>query len=231
MHRILEPEIMEDLEQARAYSDADFSVPNQRFADQLVETFPECMQRAIDIGCGSADIPIRLARLLPSIQIMAVDASREMIKLAQEGITGSGFTDRITVRRAYLPGLPFRAHSFDTIISNSFLHHLPDPSLFWREVVLLASKHAVVFVMDLFRPDSSEIAATIVESAAADEHPLLKRDFYNSLLAAFTIDEVKQQLGEAGLSELDVDMVSERHWLVSGQLLKTVPRQDLTQVE
>jgi ubiquinone/menaquinone biosynthesis C-methylase UbiE len=210
---------MEDLEQAKAYSAADFSIPNQRFADQLVESFPECIHRAIDIGCGSADIPIRLARMLPSIQITAVDASRAMIKLAQEGITGSGFTDRIDLQQAYLPGLPFRAHSFDTIISNSFLHHLPDPALFWREVAQLGSKHAVVFVMDLFRPDSSETAATIVESAAADEHPLLKRDFYNSLLAAFTVAEVKQQLVAAGLSELALNMVSERHWLVSGQLL------------
>lgn len=218
MIRQLEPEIMEDTEQARAYAEADFSVPNQRFADQLVEKFPARLQRVLDIGCGSADIPIRLAGMVPSIQIMAVDASEAMIKLAREGIARSDVADRVKVRRAYLPGLPLPPHSFDTIISNSFLHHLPDPSLFWREVVELGSKQAVIFVMDLFRPDSPETATKIVESAGAGEHPLLKRDFYNSLLAAFTVDEVKQQLVEAGLPNLQLDIVSERHWLVSGEL-------------
>jgi len=222
MTRVLEPEVMDDMEQSIAYAGADFSVPNQRFADQLVQKFPERIHSVLDIGCGSADIPLRLARLVPEIEIMAVDASATMIQLARESVSDSGFEDRITLTEAYLPGLPFRAHSFDTIISNSLLHHLPDPKHFWREVQRLGTDDAIVFVMDLFRPPSPERAMEIVEAAAAGDHPLLKRDFYNSLLAAFTVDEIRQQLDEAGLSHLDVEIVSERHWLVSGPLSAAV---------
>ena len=218
MIRTLEPELMEDVEQALAYAEADFSESNQRFADRLIENYSEHMQSVLDIGCGSADIPIRLARLAPSVQITAIDGSEAMLNLARKGIAESGNGDRITVTRAYVPQLPFRDHSFDTIISNSLLHHLPDPSVFWREVIRLGNDRAVIFVMDLFRPDSPEAAAKIVEEAGAGEHPVLKTDFYNSLLAAFAVEEVQQQLVDAGLSQLQLNVVSDRHWLVSGRL-------------
>jgi hypothetical protein len=71
--------------------------------------------------------------------------------------------------------------------------------------------------MDLFRPDSPERAREIVEAAAANEAHILKQDFYNSLLAAFTLDEVRAQLAST-LPQLDCRIVSERHWLASGHL-------------
>ena len=58
----------------------------------------------------------------------------------------------------------------------------------------------------------------IVEAAAGDESPLLKEDFYNSLLAAFTLEEVAEQVAAAGLGGLWPAQVSERHWLVSGRV-------------
>ena len=46
---------------------------------------------------------------------------------------------------------------------------------------------------------------------------MLKEDFYNSLLAAFTPAEVEDQLAAAGLS-LEIETISDRHLLVSGRL-------------
>ena len=37
MERVLEPELMDDPEQARAYARADFEEENQGFADRFVE--------------------------------------------------------------------------------------------------------------------------------------------------------------------------------------------------
>jgi hypothetical protein len=58
----------------------------------------------------------------------------------------------------------------------------------------------------------------LVETYSADEPRLLRRDFYNSLLAAFTPVEVRSQLRRAGLRELKVEAVSDRHLLVFGQV-------------
>jgi hypothetical protein len=88
----------------------------------------------------------------------------------------------------------------------------------WEEIKRLAKPGAAVYVMDLFRPESKEKAREIVESAAGKEHPLLKEDFYNSLLAAFPIEEVRGQLAQADLQELSAEIASDRHWRVSGRL-------------
>ncbi len=77
---------------------------------------------------------------------------------------------------------------------------------------------AAVLVMDLFRPESEADAWRIVEQYSASEPEVLKRDFFNSLCAAFTPDEVREQLAAAGLGALHVQTVSDRHLTVSGRL-------------
>ncbi len=71
--------------------------------------------------------------------------------------------------------------------------------------------------MDLVRPDSEETAQAMVQDGAGSEDPILQRDFYNSLLAAFSLDEVREQLRDAGL-ELTVALAGPRHMLIKGIL-------------
>ena len=69
--------------------------------------------------------------------------------------------------------------------------------------------------MDLFRPRSEDAAKAIVESVSAHEPEIFKTDFYNSLLAAFSLDEVRSQFRELGL-EFAIEKFSERHFVVTG---------------
>ena len=217
MQRTLEPEVMDKEENVLAYAKADFSSVNQKFAADLVKKYPH-IKIILDLGCGPADIPIRLAQLLPKVHITAVDASKKMIESAKGAVTKAKLNKHITLIQAYLPGLPFKTKTFDAIISNSILHHLPDSSVLWEEIKRFGKDGAAVFIMDLLRPDSPKKAKEIVEQYSGNEHAVLKEDFYNSLLAAFTLDEVKEQLKKANLSNLNAEIISDRHWLVSGVL-------------
>ena len=217
MERILEPEVMEDEEQAIAYARADFSSSNQAFVDGLLEEYSSGLRDVLDIGCGPADVPIRLARARPSACITAVDASEAMVRLARKAVRAAGLDERIRVIRGRIPGLAYRAADFDTILSKDLLHHLADPMVFWEELKRLAGHGAAVYVMDLFRPETEEDARSIVEFVSGGEPEILKRDFYSSLLAAFTPAEVEDQLRRAGLA-LTVDVVSHRHLRVRGML-------------
>ncbi|MFM7119411.1 MAG: SAM-dependent methyltransferase, partial [Gammaproteobacteria bacterium] len=98
------------------------------------------------------------------------------------------------------------------------LHHLHAPQVLWQTVRNAARSGATVVVMDLLRPPSPAAARDIVQRYAACEPEVLQTDFYHSLCAAFTPDEVRDQLAEAGLSSLTVAIVSDRHLLVSGRL-------------
>ena len=64
-----------------------------------------------------------------------------------------------------------------------------------------------IFIADLYRPDSQEDAQRIVNDNAASEPEILQRDFYNSLLAAFELTEIKEQLVDADLNELKVKTI------------------------
>lgn len=219
MDRALEPELMDDPEQALVYARADFEEENQGFVDLFLECYPDLKDvHVLDLGCGPADIPIRLARALPECRITGVDGSASMIALGREAVREAGLADRITLRIERFQDTVL-AERADAIISNSLLHHVPNALQFWYAVRTLAKSGAAVLVMDLLRPDSPETAQTIVDKYAADEPAILRRDFYNSLLAAFTDDEVAAQLTEMNLSRLLIDVPDDRHWIVGGRLV------------
>jgi trans-aconitate methyltransferase len=218
MNRILEPELMEDVAQAQAYARADFAEENQGFVDRFREYFPDWMEgHVIDLGCGPADIPLRFLRAYPAARITAVDASRAMVDLAEQAVAAAGAGGSITVRCERFQTLSL-SEAGDALLSNSLLHHVPNPLQFWLRVKQLAKPGACVLVMDLLRPESPEAAQALVERYAADEDPILKRDFYNSLLAAFTEDEVAAQLAQMNLSRLLIDVPDDRHWVVGGMI-------------
>jgi ubiquinone/menaquinone biosynthesis C-methylase UbiE len=215
MNRILEPEIMEGREQAVAYAAADFSISNQWYVDALVARHGDSLRSVIDIGCGPADVMIRLARRSPDVAITAVDGSAEMLRLAAERVEEAALAGRITLLQGIIPGLPLPERSFDAILSKDLLHHLPEPDALWSEARRLARPGAAIFVMDLMRPETPEAARRIVADVAAEADAILKEDFFNSLCAAFTVEEVRRQIAAAGLA-LEVEQAGERHLVVSG---------------
>jgi hypothetical protein len=72
-------------------------------------------------------------------------------------------------------------------------------------------------VQDLMRPESPEAAQAMVDQHARGEPDVLRRDFFHSLCAAFTPDEVRTQLAAAGLDALMVEPVTDRHLVIRGQ--------------
>ena len=217
MKRVLEPELMDEEQQATTYAQEDFSESNQWFVDRLMLDFPGRLRRVLDIGCGPADVLIRLAGASPDIRITAIDGSGPMIRIARQAVREYGLLEQITLVQGYVPGIPMEDHSFDAILSKDVLHHLPGPSGFWSEIKQLGKPGAAVFIMDLYRPETPEKARKIVEGVNPYEIPILKLDFYNSLCAAFTVNEIEEQIRRAHLN-LMAARVSERHMLIKGFL-------------
>ncbi len=215
MDRVLEPEIMDGAEEAEAYARADFSDSNAAFVRELLQHYPSHLGRVVDLGCGPADVALRLARAVHGAHITAVDGSAAMLAIARRALDASGLGARVVLHEGRMPGLALPEHGFDAVLSKDMLHHLPDPQALWQEARRLAKPGAVIYVMDLLRPDSPAAAREIVERVSGGEHPLLKQDFYNSLCAAFTLDEVQAQL-ETARMPLRVEQVSERHMRIRG---------------
>jgi SAM-dependent methyltransferase len=217
MERIPEPELMNETEQALAYASADFSEPHQAFVAHFRRCFPGFSGDAVlDLGCGPADVTIRFACAYPAVRIVGVDGAEAMLALGRQAVARAGLADRIRLRRVRLPDPVIGESRYAAIISNSLLHHLGDPRVLWQTVAASGAPGMAVFVMDLMRPQCRESALRLLQLHAADAPEVLRRDFHNSLLAAYRPDEVRLQLADAGLSYLQVEVVSDRHLLVHG---------------
>ncbi|OAG27532.1 class I SAM-dependent methyltransferase [Thermodesulfatator autotrophicus] len=219
MERILEPELMLDDEQAKAYASADFSAPHQMFVDLFQKIFgPDIKGVVLDLGCGPADISVRFAKAYPDCLIHGVDGSPAMLKYGQQRIEQEKLTSRIKLILGKIPEVELPQSFYDAVIVNSLLHHLPDPLLMWETIKEVAKPQSPILVMDLLRPESPEKARKLVEKYAANEPEVLKKDFYHSLLAGFTPEEINKQLKAQDLSHFKVEVITDRHFIVYGYL-------------
>lgn len=217
MERILEPEVMDISERALAYAEADFAEVNDAFLERLcalAEGMGECS--VLDLGCGPGDVLRRMVERQPGWRAVGVDASPPMLELAAAGAAKACMDTPIRLVLCDALQSPFTAASFDVVCSNSLLHHLRQPDGLWKEIRRVGKSGALVFLRDLRRPDNEGAARSIVRQYAKEESSLLREDFYNSLLAAFTAGEVRTQLDEAGLRAFDVLATSDRHLDVVG---------------
>lgn len=217
MKRKLEKEVMDDKDQVLAYANADFSSSNNLLIDEVSKSNLSMLNSILDLGCGPANIPISLLEKNPGLHIKAVDASEEMLNIARKNIRSLNLSKQIELIHGTIPGLKniFKDEEFDIIMSKDLLHHLPDPIVFWKEIKSLSRKGTLIYVMDLVRPEQESEAEKIVQSVSGNEAAVLKEDFYNSLLAAFTIPEIKKQLKTMNL-QFEVKRSGNRHFLAKG---------------
>jgi SAM-dependent methyltransferase len=220
MQRVPEPELMVGEDQAIAYSEADFAAPHQAVVDRWLDTFPDVRTGVVlDAGCGPADVTARLARALPDLRILGVDGSEPMLALGRARLRKAGLEDRVTLEHRLLPDTSLAERGlFDGVLCSSVLHHLHDPGVLWSTVRACGRRGAAVLVVDLARPDTPEAATALTERYAAGEPDVLREDFRNSLLAAFTVPEVVAQLDAAGLPGFTVAPTSDRHLAAWGRV-------------
>jgi SAM-dependent methyltransferase len=100
------------------------------------------------------------------------------------------------------------------VISNSLVHHLPDPQSFFQEVARLVKPNGAVLIRDLLRPTSlAEIEQIVAE--AGDYGERQNQLFRDSLAAALTLDEVQEFVTVAGITNYLLGQSSVRHWTLS----------------
>jgi ubiquinone/menaquinone biosynthesis C-methylase UbiE len=211
---------MDEPAQARAYADADFTEPHTKFIELLCEKIGADAGRGcvLDLGCGPGDVTIRFARKFPDVLMHGMDGSEVMLELGREAVEHAGLASRVELFEGRFPGALLPRDRYDGVLSNSLLHHLQHPSVMWETVRRACDAGAWLFVMDLMRPRDKREAKRLVDLYAADEPEVLRRDFFNSLLAAYREDEVARQLRTARLDYLSIEAVSDRHLIVWGRL-------------
>ncbi len=109
--------------------------------------------RVLEIGCGTGLVSRPLAEKTASL--LAVDTSREMLRMLEEKISAAGpgnvetvEGDISSVRREHEPGVPF-----NLVFSAMTFHHIVDPRLAVRQAHALLAEGGWLAIADLDKED------------------------------------------------------------------------------
>jgi ubiquinone/menaquinone biosynthesis C-methylase UbiE len=213
--RVLEPEAMETPEEVLQYDSMDHSEVNARFVADFLAAHGPCRGGEIlDVGTGTARIPIVLARADSRARILALDLAANMLDRAAVNIAEAGLSDRIHCLCGDVKHLDpvLGKAQFEGVISNTIIHHIPEPVQALAAMLDRVEPGGTLMVRDLARPDSREELAWLVAVYAGNETPQARALFEASLNAALTLAEIRDLVDGLGVSPRYVAMTSDRHW-------------------
>lgn len=203
MRRKKEKEVMDEETQVTIFAQEIKNSPsNMLFLNYLSGKIVFGGKKILDLGCGTAEILTMLLSQNSSIKkIVGIDASQRMIDIGRESIVSLEMTKKISLIKKKIPGIDkiLKKGDFDIIISKHLLHHIPNPHAFWKELEKISVPKTEIFVWDFIRPKNIMEAKKIV-ARASFKNKQIEKDFYNSLLASFTVEEVEKQLVKTKLN-------------------------------
>jgi ubiquinone/menaquinone biosynthesis C-methylase UbiE len=148
----------------------------------------------------------------PAARVCALDMAAAMLELARRNVAEAGLIDRIACVQGDAKALDWPDGSFEAVISNTIVHHIPDPAPGLREMARLVAPLGTLFVRDLARPASNQEIASLVSTYAGTESPAAQALFEASLRAALTVDEVRTIARSLGRDSAGITLTSDRHW-------------------
>lgn len=223
LSRVLEPEVMDTPQEALDYDSMDHSAVNAAFVEDLLAAFPELNTTeeeslpALDIGTGTAQIPIELCRRSSLFRVTAIDLAVAMLNLGRNNVEIAGLRDQIRLDRVDAKQLPYADGEFVLVMSNSIVHHIPEPRAVLGEAVRVLAEGGLIFIRDLLRPADNATVQHLVATYAADANEHQRQLFDQSLRAALSLDEVRELAAGAGLPSEAVRQTSDRHWTLSAR--------------
>jgi S-adenosylmethionine-dependent methyltransferase len=160
--------------------------------------------RALDVGCGTGAIAMRLARL--GLHVTLLDSSPPMLDFAERAAREAGVTERIALKHgdaAQLASL-FPAGSFDVILCHNLLEYVEDAGAVLRGAArALRDPPAVLSVVVRSQPGEVLKAAIQDGDLAAAEHNLTAEwgheSLYGGRVRLFTAERLRAVLIAASL--------------------------------
>ncbi len=209
--RILEPEVMDSPDEARDYDAMDHATVNRIFITDFLAAWNQGSP-ILDVGTGTAQIPIEFSRQSAHGEIVAIDLAENMLEVGRQNVVRAGCSHRVRLEKINARLMPYADAAFQSVMSNSIVHHIPEPGLVFAEMVRVAAPGATLFVRDLLRPADRAVLESLVATYAGDANAHQRQMFADSLHAALTISEVRDLIAALGFDPATAQPTSDRHW-------------------
>ena len=228
--RLLDLELLDSLALAVDYNNLDHAATNQAFVDDLLAA-GEFQGQILDLGTGTAQIPIELVRRHSDCYVMAVDRSISMLDIARYNVDIAMVTDRVQLDHADAERLPYEDGRFAAIISNAAVHPLPEPLAALAEAVRVTEPGGLIFFRDFHRPKDPAALEHQVQTWAGHESQTQRQRFAECLCAALMVDEMRQMVQQLGFPGESVKATNDLFWTWTARKARIEPTSDSTPQE
>ena len=161
---------------------------------------PVVVKRLLDLGGGPGTYSIHFCLANPEMEAVIFD--RPTTKpFAFKTVASFDLEERIEFIGGDFNVDPIQGGPYDVAWLSHILHSnsYEDCQKCIEKTVAALEPGGLILIMDMFRPQSKNAARHIINTYASTEPEILQNDFYNSLLASFRVDEVREQLIQTGL--------------------------------
>lgn len=110
-------------------------------------------QKILDLCCGTADWAIMLGQRFNHAQIVGVDFSQEMLKLAQQKVANSKLTN-VILETGDAMQLNFADNSFDAVTIGFGLRNVPDANKVLREIYRVLKPGGQLICLEAFKVET-----------------------------------------------------------------------------
>ncbi len=107
--------------------------------------------RIIDVGCGFGAMNLLLAGNFLQTELVGIDLSEPLLRLAMEAAKEAGFGERLKFEKADVQQIPYEDNCFDVAINTNMVHLVEDPIRMLDEIERVVAPEGVVFIADLRR--------------------------------------------------------------------------------
>jgi len=160
---------------------------------------------ALDLGCGTGTLAVRLARL--GLQVTLLDSSPEMLDIAKRAAQEAGVAEEIALQHGDATQLAnlFSAESFDVILCHNVLEYVDDPCAVLRSAAR-ALRDPSSMISVVVRNQAGEVLKAAMQDGdlAAAEHNLTaaqgRESLYGGGVRLFTAESLQAMLLEASLA-------------------------------
>ncbi|HKV49411.1 MAG TPA: methyltransferase domain-containing protein [Candidatus Acidoferrales bacterium] len=207
--RVPEAETMDDSGEVEAYA----SAAAQAHLDAIDDTFVAHAQlllkgrergRVLDIGTGPGQIVIKLGYRLTRWKFVGIDRSATMIEKAMESLATAGeLAGRVEFRVADGNALDFPDKSFEMVVCNSVLHHIPDPQRLFAEIARVVKPGGAILLRDLRRPSRPGYGLHVWKHGKHYSKEM-RQLFVASVQSAYTEEELQKMVTASPLRDVHV---------------------------
>ena len=221
--RVPEPMVMDDPGSVDQFHDGGAAVGGMQAVYDLsaraLDTLVPEGGRLLDLGVGSGRALGRFLAMRPDVSAAGVDLAPNMLVTARRFLDETGVGARVSLVEGDLTALPdeIKRQHWDAVSCVWSLHHLPRRDTLQAALRQIAEirdeQGSAIWLLDFHRLRNSDTWRSLTAVLQPDMPPLLRADALASEAAAFAHDELRAELGGAGLGGLEPGLARPIPWL------------------